>query len=118
MPPETENTFVDFFESDYYTQDKAVTDLTLEEEEEKKRKEEEQKRLKELKQAAEVEQENEVQIKETLPTEQTQEGFVDFFDSEYFAPTEQSNVEIPLDESISFARKVDYGMAQEPTASG
>jgi hypothetical protein len=118
MPPETENTFVDFFESDYYTQDKAVTDLTLEEEEEKKRKEEEEKRLKELKQAAEVEQENEVQIKETLPTEQTQEGFVDFFDSEYFAPTEKSNVEIPLDESISFARKVDYGMAQEPTAIG
>jgi len=109
-----DNTFVDFFQSDFYNEDEAIEELTPEEEEEK-RKEKERKRLEELQKAAQSEQ---VEEQETIPTDQPQEGFVDFFDSEYFAPTEKPSVEIPLDESISFARKVDYGMAQEPTAIG
>ena len=109
----TDNQFVDFFDSSFYA-DTGVTDEPLSvEEEEEKRKQQEALKLEEMQDFAEKKQEE-----SQVPQPQLESSFVDFFQSDFYTPEEDQRVEIPLDESISLSRKINYGMAQEPTAIG
>ena len=115
MPPE--NQLTDFFDSQYYT---PIENTLVEEELTEEEKLEEERLRKQKEQQLEEERLNSLQVQESSITTESAPELVDFFESKYFqeSPVLQEQPNTELDESVSFARKVNYGMAQEPTAIG
>jgi len=103
-----DNNYVSFFETPEYL-DSLETETEYETEEEKRRRLERE-RLEQLQASS----------KTTTPTEKKE--YVSFFETDEYKNSykdkEPVETSTELDDDISLARKIDYGMAQEPTAIG